>query len=109
MAQHPKLNVMTANRLSDGAVVYLTRDDRWTEVFADAYAAAGASEIARSEAAAATAVRDRAVVGPYLVAVSVAPDGSLRPLGQRERIRAIGPTVGTDLTSSPIASPDRAA
>lgn len=92
--------VMTANRLSDGAVVYLTLAHRWSERFEDAHASAEPAELAGFEATASDAVKTRTVVGAYLFAVSVDSDGGLAPLGQRERIRAAGPTVGTDLTPS---------
>lgn len=92
--------VMTANRLSDGAAVYLTLAHRWSDRFEDAHASAEPSELAGFEATALEAVKARIVVGAYLFAVSVNADGSLAPLGQRERIRAAGPTVGTDLTPS---------
>ncbi|WPZ35984.1 DUF2849 domain-containing protein [Thalassobaculum sp. OXR-137] len=92
--------VMTANRLSDGAVVYLTLSHTWSDRFADAHASDVPSELAGFEATTLEAVRGRIVVGAYLFAVSVGSDGSLEPLGQRERIRSAGPTVGTDLPAS---------
>ncbi|WP_281684457.1 DUF2849 domain-containing protein [Thalassobaculum salexigens] len=97
-ASPPK--VMTANRLSDGAVVYLTLAHTWSDRFADAHASAEPAELAGFEATALEAVRSRVVVGTYLFPVSVEADGSLVPLGQRERIRSAGPTVGTDLPAS---------
>lgn len=100
MSKLPSPKVMTANRLSDGAVVYLTLSHTWSENFADAHASAEPAEVAGFEATAEAAVRERVVVGTYLFAVSVQADGSLTPLGQRERIRAKGPSVGTDLTPS---------
>lgn len=92
--------VMTANRLSDGAVVYLTLAHTWSDRFADAHASAEPTELAGFEATALEAVRGRVVVGTYLFPVAVQRDGSLVPLGQRERIRSAGPTVGTDLPAS---------
>lgn len=92
--------VMTANRLSDGAVVYLTLAHTWSDRFADAHASAEPTELAGFEATALEAVRGRVVVGTYLFPVAVQSDGSLVPLGQRERIRSAGPTVGTDIPAS---------
>lgn len=96
----PTPKVMTANRLSDGVVVYLTLAHTWSDRFEDAHASAEPAELAGFEATALEAVRSRAVVGTYLFPVAIAANGSLIPLGQRERIRAKGPTVGTDLTPS---------
>ena len=91
----PPHQVMTANRLSDGVVVYLDARDRWVEGLASALVArtetAADGLLARAE----LAVRERLVVGPYLFAVE--PSGTdIRPIGQREHIRSLGPTVGTD-------------
>jgi len=109
MSKTPSPQVMTANRLSDGAVVYLTLSHTWSDRIADAHPSAEAAEIAGFEATAAEAVRTRQVVGPYLFAVAVAADGGPAPLGQRERIRAAGPTAGTDLAASDLPSTHRAA
>lgn len=92
--------VMTANRLSDGAVVYLTIAHGWSDRFEDAHASAEPAELAGFEVTALEAVRARSVVGAYLFPVSVQIDGTLVPLSQRERIRAAGPTVDTGLTPS---------
>ena len=37
------------------------------------------------------------IVGPYLIDVVAGPDGKLRGVSERERIRALGPTVRLDL------------
>lgn len=99
-----KLQVMTANRLLDGAVVYLGSGGAWTEAL-DAAEIADTDEAASVlEATAKAAVAERRVVGPYLFAVQIV-DGRPRPIGQRETIRAAGPTVGTDMphtTSFPV-------
>lgn len=86
----PDNHVLTANRLRDGAVVFLDRHGRWNERIADAAVAADSHArtalLARGEADARAAL----VVGPYLVGVSggVAPE----PVELRERIRASGLT-----------------
>jgi hypothetical protein len=86
------MKVLTANRLSDGVVVYRAQDGGWTRDFADAArldsaAAAGALDQAQAQ--------PREIVGPYLVEV----EGEV--VVQRERlreaIRAKGPTVGHSL------------
>lgn len=89
-ASSPK--VMTANRLGDGAVVYLDRRGAWVEALGEALAAGEAEAQTLLERQAEAAVRRREVVGPYLFAVTLEA-GVPRPLGQRERIRAAGPTV----------------
>jgi Protein of unknown function (DUF2849) len=87
-----KLNgsvVVTANRLSDGAVVYRTTDDNWTtdlEAAAVVAAAAAAALLHRAEA---DGVR---AVGPYIAPVEVAADKRVLPGNLRERIRLAGPT-----------------
>ncbi|MEO5375445.1 MAG: DUF2849 domain-containing protein [Alphaproteobacteria bacterium] len=89
--------VVTANRLRDGVVVYLTGSGEWTEDICGATATDDPDHQQRLAARAAADVSARVVVGPY--AVPVAVEGSTpRPLSRRERIRAGGPTVGLGAT-----------
>jgi hypothetical protein len=87
--------ILTANRLRNGEVVYWAAGS-WVmglqdaEVFADKTAAQEALK------AAGEAVRDRLVVNPYLFDVR-REAGALRPVKEREIIRAAGPTVRPDL------------
>jgi hypothetical protein len=89
------LQIVNANRLEDGRVVYLGPSG-WVEQIADA-------EVAGSDAAA-SALLDVAkrsvaaceIVDPYLIEV-VEEDGRLMPARWRERIRSRGPTVRPDL------------
>ena len=84
--------VLTANRLSDGEVVYLAPDGAWVE-HVDA---AQVVTPAESEAVLATgleAEREQKVVHAYLF--DITPDRS--PVKMREIIRAAGPTVRRDL------------
>ena len=90
--------IITANRLTDGVVVFLGPQARWVEHLQEA-AVFGSGE---SEAALAQAQRDEArqvVVGPY--AVEVVRSGTrIAPKALREAIRADGPTVRPDLAKS---------
>lgn len=86
------LRLATANRLTDGAAVYLTAIGRWTEFLRD-------GDIARDDDAAARllAVAERGfaadeVVGPYLIEMTD-HDGVVMPSRLRETIRAAGPTI----------------
>ena len=87
---------VTANRLTDGIVVWLARSGTgWVEHFADA----GIFTADESEAALATAKEDerrRLVVDAYLIDVEPTPAGP-RALRYREQLRALGPSVRTDL------------
>ncbi|MEQ8654329.1 MAG: DUF2849 domain-containing protein [Kiloniellales bacterium] len=94
-----KAQVMTANRLDDGAVVYLDAKGCWIESLAQAAVAEDAEACQLLESEAARAVSGQLIVGPYLFAVAREPAGP-RPLGQREIIRAAGPTVGTDIPAN---------
>ncbi|WP_420405194.1 DUF2849 domain-containing protein [Nisaea sp.] len=88
--------IMTANRLSDGAVVYLGADDEWVLSLHDAEVAEGEEEAVRLEERAGLAMKQQKIVGPYLFAVDVSECG-ISAVSQREIIRSAGPTVGTDL------------
>ncbi|MDX1484753.1 MAG: DUF2849 domain-containing protein [Alphaproteobacteria bacterium] len=88
--------VISANRLRDGLVVYLTAEGNWSESIADAEVAHGEEEAAALLARAQADVEKRLVVDPYLINVDIG-DGAPRPTRFRELIRAKGPTVRRDL------------
>lgn len=98
MAKAPKLDsqpqVVTANHLKSGDVVYLTGTHDWSRQIGEAAvspdAEAGAALLAIAEAQAARNI----VVAPYLVPVDTAVSPP-RPVQFRERIRAEGPTTET--------------
>jgi hypothetical protein len=102
--------VMTANRLRDGDVVYLTAAGEWSLWLRDAAVASDESGQAELEARAKRAEADRLVVGPYLMAVADSDDGP-QPIGTREKIRAKGPTVHPQFGKQAMtgAAMDRAA
>jgi hypothetical protein len=100
MMRKPAIQVMTANRLSDGMVLYLAQNGQWVEQLAAARFAKTDSAVEQLQVAADAAVQDRLVIGPYLFTVE-AVDGGFRPISQREHIRALGPTVGTDMPVAP--------
>lgn len=81
-------NVVTANRLDDGIVVYLAPGGTWTEDIAEARRAETGDEVKALEAEAETFVRDRVVVGAYPMPVEIKDDGTVDPISVRERIRA---------------------
>jgi hypothetical protein len=83
--------VVTANRTSDGAVVYLAADGRWTTRLGEA-AVATTAPVASELLATATA-DDVGAVGPYVAPVTLDPEGAVHPANLRERIRYQGPTI----------------
>jgi hypothetical protein len=83
--------VLTANRLGDGAVVFLDAGGHWTERIAEADVAEKAEAEALAKRGEATADE---VIAPYLIDVDLAPGaGGPTPLRYRERIRAFGPSI----------------
>lgn len=87
------LQMITANRLTDGAVVFLAAGGRWVEQFQGGRIAVDETEAARLQQEADAAVVSAEVVGPYLIEVGE-KDGRLEPRRYRERIRVQGPSVG---------------
>jgi Protein of unknown function (DUF2849) len=83
--------VITANRLGDGAVVYRTRDGKWSARLEEAAVLTTAP--AASELLAAAAVEDTTAVGAYIAPVRLDGDGRPHPGNLRESIRHGGPTV----------------
>jgi hypothetical protein len=84
------LQIASANRLTDGVVVFLDDAGQWTPrldraaIARDKRAGEILLERARAEAF--------SVVDPFLVAVSEDEDGTIEPLSLREKIRASGLT-----------------
>lgn len=84
------LVVASANRLSDGVVVFLDDSGHWTRkleraaVARDSRAGEILLERAKSESF--------SVIDPFLVAVSEDDDGTIEPVSLREKIRVNGLT-----------------
>jgi hypothetical protein len=87
-------SVVTANRLTDGIVVYLASDGGWTEEIGRARLAETEDEVKALEAEAAKDVAARKVVAVYPMDVAIR-DGTVDPLSVRERIRAAHRTTLT--------------
>jgi predicted NAD/FAD-binding protein len=91
-----KGQVMTANRLRDGVVVFMTRAGGWSEKIDDAALALEPQAAAALEARAKEDERATLVTGSYLF--DAERIGShVRASHIRERLRALGPTVRPDL------------
>ncbi|MDO8289740.1 MAG: DUF2849 domain-containing protein [Parvibaculum sp.] len=101
MAQHSRkgaqFQAVTANRLLDGIVVYLTKNDDWSESLQDAEVAEG------KEAADALLARGALFFEPKNLVIDVylfeveQTDAGIRASSVREIIRQAGPTVRKDL------------
>jgi len=96
MARPPATNpqMLTANRLRDGDVIYW-RKGGWVLEFADGEVFADAAAAATALAAAEAFVTGNEVVAPYLFEVRE-EEGKIRPVKEREIIRRAGPSVRTD-------------
>jgi hypothetical protein len=86
--------VLTANRLSDGRVVFLTAAGEWSQQFDDAQIAIDDESAANMQRVGHQAEADCRVVDSYLVKLQEGRSG-LQPNSVRERIRADGPSVQT--------------
>lgn len=88
----PMTQVLTANRLGDGRVVFLTPSGNWSPQLDDARTVNDDHAAAEMTAVGVLAEAQCAVIGPYLIEV-VEQEGRLRAATIREAIRAAGPTV----------------
>ncbi|WP_421780505.1 DUF2849 domain-containing protein [Kiloniella litopenaei] len=86
------LQIMTANRLLGGGVVYLGENQEWTDHFTAAKAVEDNDGAEALLAEAEKAEANQLIVGPYLIKVERSDTG-LQPLSVKEGIRAKGPTV----------------
>jgi len=82
------MNVLTANRLIDGEVVFWAHG-RWVERFGEAERFGDDAPGGSAEAHAKS--QPTVVVEPYLIEIAETEDG-FAPVSYRERIRALGPT-----------------
>ena len=101
----PTISVLTANRLSDGAVVFLDFDGVWVESLRGAVVARSPDEVRALESRGAFDAARNIVVEPYLVEMHEAADGSLTPVRFRERVRLGGPSILDDVPGYVEAAP----
>lgn len=88
--------VLTANRLRDGAVVYLTATGAWSEAITESRVAHNADASARLLADGLDVAEGQLADPPYLIDVTTGGRG-VRPLRYREQLRAFGPSVHPEL------------
>jgi hypothetical protein len=86
------LQILTANRLTDGIAVWYDVDGRWNESIARAEIASTKEDAEKLEAIGKRAFAENLVLDVNLIDVEV-NNGFIRPLRLRERIRAEGPTI----------------
>ncbi len=96
------MKVLTANRLSDGIAVWYA-DGGWADTVGHADLAHDKAAEDRLEAIGAAAYANNEVVDVNLIDVEMV-DGLVEPVRLREKIRAAGPTIRTDLGKQ--ASPE---
>jgi sulfite reductase (NADPH) hemoprotein beta-component len=87
--------ILTANRLYDGDVVYRTALGEWVADVDAAELIDDAAQLAVAEAAAQADVKASRVLDVVTIPVEVT-DGRIVPKRLRERIRAFGPTLKSD-------------
>jgi hypothetical protein len=89
--QNQGSQMLTANRLRDGDVLY-RKGDGWVLMLADGDVYADQASADAALAAAAAELARNEFVAPYLFEVREV-NGKIRPVKEREIIRAAGPTV----------------
>ena len=97
------LQIVTANRLTDGDVVWLGTGGQWVETVEAAQCFDSVKTVAKALELAAQAVSNRLVVEPYEIDVTRAA-GRIVPVKLREKIRSQGPTFRTDLGKQAVRS-----
>jgi hypothetical protein len=84
--------MIIANALKDGRVVFLADQGQWVNRIADGLLARNEFQAEKLVQFAARAESDNDVIGPELIKVNDS-NGQLQPVVIREAIRADGPTV----------------
>ncbi len=90
------MKILTANRLTDGEVVWLAADHSWAESIEAAEIARDKETEEKLSRAGEAAFLKNEVVDVNLIDIELA-DGAPVPVRLRERIRAAGPTNRLDL------------
>jgi Protein of unknown function (DUF2849) len=105
-----QVQVLTANRLGDGAVVFLNFDGDWVATLAGVVIARSPDEARGLAARGLFDAGRNLVVDPYLVEMREVA-GALLPLRQRERVRLDGPSILDDVPgyTAPVERPPNAA
>lgn len=88
------MHIVTANRLSDGAVVYLTGSRVWSGWIADALVCETRADAQSALERARTDAGKSGVADPYLIDVRREAQ-TIRPIRYREAVRARGPSIYT--------------
>jgi len=96
MSNVEKGQALTANRLADGEVVFLTRSGVWSVSVDEAALAQEPDAVKALEARGREAEAANIVTGSYLFEAE-RRHGRVRAAHIRERIRTLGPTVRPDL------------
>lgn len=100
--------VLTANRLADGIAVWLGANGQWLENIDNALIARHQEAADALSDAGKSAFNDNLVVDVDLIDVEEV-EGDIYPVRLRERIRAAGPTIRTDLGKQADFKPATAA
>ena len=90
------LQVVIANRLRDGIVVFLGNEKQWAERVQDCAPAANDEAAAVLLSIGEAAEASQEVIGPVLIEVEDR-EGVLTPIKMREAMQAKGPSVRKDL------------
>ena len=104
MAKPQEPQMLTASRLVDGDVLYWN-SGTWVLALTDGEVFADPKEADAALAQAQKYVSDNVVVNPYLFDVKVV-EGAIRPVKEREVIRAAGPTVRSDVGKQALGAFD---
>jgi hypothetical protein len=87
------LQIISANDLSDGMVVYFVVPGTWTRDIAQAKTFASESDVEAGLALAKGDVKNDLIVDPFAVDVTATASDGLEAVSLRNAIRAKGPTV----------------
>jgi hypothetical protein len=102
------MKILTANRLTDGAAVWLASDHSWAEDIHDAEIAHDEICEEKLERAGKAAFLKNEVVDVAMIDIELA-DSGIRPTRLRERIRAAGPSIRRDLGKQAVPAVAHAA
>jgi hypothetical protein len=92
-----KPQILTANRLHGGEVVYWIDENTWADSIDQAKVFLAPDELNQAEAIALGQIAKQIILDPYPFPVELDESGKGQPTQMREIIRAKGPTIRLDL------------
>ena len=94
-----KTQILTANDLLSGGVVFLSTEGNWSSTISDAWISDNSESVELFESLGRRAEKKQLVVGAFLIDIKI-ENGSPQPIRFREQLRVNGPSLNVEFNKS---------